>query len=312
MTETTKTVFGKYEIRKTKKQKTAFIDYVRSVAESEGYDCRVEKGALGARNIVVGDPDSAKVIYTAHYDTCVALPFPNFITPNNIFVYLLYQLSVIFLFMFIPLFFAGFIVGTVLSFANIGEELAIDIAFWIEELIFVALLILLFFGPANKHTANDNTSGVTVLLDAMVAMPTGDREKVAFVFFDLEEAGLLGSMSFAFKHKNAMKDKLLVNFDCVSDGENVIFAVKKKAKKYIPTLNEAFKENGELNIEIAPKGIFYPSDQENFPCGVGVAACRKKRGILYLGRIHTHRDTVYLQRNIDFLTAGAVKLARIS
>ena len=34
MTETTKTVFEKYEIRKTRKQKTAFIDYVTSTVDT--------------------------------------------------------------------------------------------------------------------------------------------------------------------------------------------------------------------------------------------------------------------------------------
>ena len=62
MTETTKTIFERYQIRKTKRQKTDFIEYVRSLAVEKGYSCRVEKGSFGARNIVVGDPDSAKVV----------------------------------------------------------------------------------------------------------------------------------------------------------------------------------------------------------------------------------------------------------
>lgn len=59
MSETARDVFAKYEIRKTKRQKTAFIQHVSSVADAEGYECRVEKGYLGARNIVVGNPDTA-------------------------------------------------------------------------------------------------------------------------------------------------------------------------------------------------------------------------------------------------------------
>ena len=83
MTKTTETVFQNYEIRKTKKQKSAFIDYVKTVADENGYSCEIQKGALGVRNIVIGSPEKAKVIYTAHYDTCAALPFPNFITQKN-------------------------------------------------------------------------------------------------------------------------------------------------------------------------------------------------------------------------------------
>ena len=102
MTETTQTIFEKHQIRKSRKQKTAFIEYVQSTAASLGYDCRTEKGYLGARNIVVGNPDTAKVIYTAHYDTCAVMPFPNFITPKCVWLFLLYQIAVGLLLVAIP------------------------------------------------------------------------------------------------------------------------------------------------------------------------------------------------------------------
>ena len=91
MTETTKEIFEKYQVRKTKKQKASFIEYVKQIAENYEYDFKVEKGSFGARNIVIGNPDTAKVLYTAHYDTCARLPFPNFITPKSFLIYLLYQ-----------------------------------------------------------------------------------------------------------------------------------------------------------------------------------------------------------------------------
>ena len=92
MTESTAKVFEKYQVRKTKKQKNAFIEYISSLSTKNGYSTHVEKGILGARNIIVGDPEKAKVIYTAHYDTCARLPLPNFITPKSFLIYLLYQI----------------------------------------------------------------------------------------------------------------------------------------------------------------------------------------------------------------------------
>ena len=89
-----KTVLDRYQIRKSKAQKQAFRTYLRSVAQQQGYTTTEERGALGATNLIVGSPDTAKVVYTAHYDTCAVLPFPNFITPKNILLYLLYQLVV--------------------------------------------------------------------------------------------------------------------------------------------------------------------------------------------------------------------------
>ena len=78
-------------------------------------------------------------------------------------------------------------------------------------------------GPASRHTANDNTSGVITLLETALAMPEADREEVCFVFFDNEEKGLFGSAAFTKAHKKAKKETLNINFDCVSDGDFIQF-----------------------------------------------------------------------------------------
>ncbi|MBQ2996145.1 MAG: hypothetical protein IJE22_02780 [Oscillibacter sp.] len=64
MTETTREIFETYQVRKTKKQKTAFIEYAKQIALHYDYDFTVEKGAFGARNIVIGKPNTAKLLYT--------------------------------------------------------------------------------------------------------------------------------------------------------------------------------------------------------------------------------------------------------
>ncbi len=309
MTETTQAVFERYEVRKTKGERKAFRDYAREIATREGYDCHEEKGSLGAVNLVVGDPTTARVTYTAHYDTCARMPFPNFITPTNIWIYLLYQLLIVAA-VFLPAWIleAG---AEHLTLALGGSELW---GFLIGRLVFTALIVadlwLLMAGPANKHTANDNTSGVTTLLDLMVAMPADLRENVAFIFFDLEEAGTIGSMSYAGRHKQAMKDRPVVNFDCVSDGRDILFAVNKKASHLVPAMEVSFPSTDEFEVTILTKGYFYPSDQGHFPHGIGVAALKKtRRGLLYMDRIHTKQDTVYDEQNIAFLVAGSVRLA---
>ena len=310
MTQTTKEVFEKHEVRKTKKQKSAFIDYVTSVAKEQGYSCTTEQGSMGARNIVVGSPDKAKIVYTAHYDTCAVMPFPNFITPKNFLIYLLYQLVIV-LFIYVPVFAAVHLSYVICAFAGVSEGVALLVG---EIVLFVGMFLMLWLiaaGPANKHTANDNTSGVTTLLDIMCALPEEKRDEVAFVFFDLEEMGLFGSKGFANQHKQTMKDKLLINFDCVSDGDHMLFVLKKGAMPHAAAIERAFPSDETYTVEIATKGVFYPSDQANFPCGVGVAALNKtKRGnLLYMNRIHTKRDTVYNEKNIEFFVQGAVRLA---
>ena len=315
MTESSKTILEKYQVRKSGKQKSDFREYLKTVASGGGYEYKEEK-SFGACNVVIGNPDTAKVVYTAHYDTCAVLPFPNFITPKSFLIYLLYQLLIDF-----ALFGAISIVAFLLIKAPMifikNEEIRYEIAWLIyplwQILLWMSVLWMAGLGAANKHTANDNTSGVTTLIDIMNALPDELKERVAFVFFDLEEAGLIGSMRFKAKHKKAMKNKLLINFDCVSDGENMLFAIKKKAKRFLPYLEEAYKDSDNVKVELATRGVFYPSDQSLFPCGVGVAALKKSKllGMLYMNRIHTPRDVVFREENIEYLTQGAVKLAEI-
>ncbi len=315
MTKNSKVILEKYQVRKNGKQKREFRDYVREIAREEGYDYKEEK-SFGACNVVIGNPDTAKVVYTAHYDTCAVLPFPNFITPKNLFIYLLYQLLIVFALFGVISIVAFLLIKAPMIFIK-NEEIQYEIAWLIYPLWQILLWMSVFWmaglGAANKHTANDNTSGVITLVEIMKTLPKEMKNDVALVFFDLEEVGLVGSMAFKSKHKKSMKNKLLINFDCVSDGENMLFAIKKKAKKYLPNLEEAFKDNDNVKVDLATRGVFYPSDQASFPYGIGVAALKKTKlfGILYMNRIHTPRDVIFQEENIEYLTQGAIKLAEI-
>ena len=311
MTETTKEIFEKYQVRKTKKQRTAFIEYVKQISDRYGYDFKIEKGSFGAKNIVIGNPDKAKVLYTAHYDTCARLPFPNFITPKNFFVYLMYQLLVVAGFVVCSLA-VGIALTVILMLCNMNADFATDTGIDFAFIVYLILLFLMILGPANKHTANDNTSGVTTLLDIMTNLPEDLKDKVAFVFFDLEEAGLIGSSSFASKHKNTKKSSLVLNFDCVSDGETMLFALKRTTRKYADILDKAFVSTPDVTVDIA-KSAFYPSDNAVFEGGIGVSALKKSKffGVLYMDRIHTKRDVIYREQNIEFLKNGAIRLAQM-
>ena len=113
-------------------------------------------------------------------------------------------------------------------------------------------------------------------------------------------------MRFNKVHKSAMKGKLLLNFDCVSDGDHLLLVMQKGAYHLADKLRAAFIpcEGKEVLVERA-SNTMYPSDQANFPCGVGAAALKKKKGIgLYLDRIHTKKDTVLMQENLDCLADG--------
>ncbi len=310
MTQSTRVIFEHHQVRKTKKQKAAFAAYVRQIAAECGYHYAEEKGSFGANNLIVGDAQHARILCTAHYDTCARLPFPNFITPKNFLIYLLYQLAISLLIL-IPPFVILFAAPTVLTLLGMGIDSAVSIGGFLTYLSLIIVLLLIMAGPANKHTANDNTSGVTLLLDIMQQLPEELRQDVAFIFFDLEEMGLFGSAGYRARHKKETQNKLLLNFDCVSDGDHLLFALRKGAKPYADAIARAFPQEDDILVDIATGGVFYPSDQASFPCGVGVAALKKSRaGILYMDRIHTARDTVYREKNIAYLCDGVIRLAQ--
>ena len=92
ITEIKNTIFEKYQVRKSKKQKTAFIEYIKGVCEEKCISCTIEEKENN-RNIVMGaSPENSEVVMTAHYDTCAKMIIPNFITPKNFLFYLIYQI----------------------------------------------------------------------------------------------------------------------------------------------------------------------------------------------------------------------------
>lgn len=175
--------------------------------------------------------------------------------------------------------------------------------------------VLMIAGPANKHTYNDNSSGVVTLLETALSLPPQLQDKVCFVFFDNEELGLLGSALFKRRRRKTMSDKLLINFDCVSDGDHILILPSKAVRKrpeLMDLLRRSFVSQGNKTITVCQKSLLYPSDQANFNLGVGVAAFKKAPVIgLYTDRIHTPRDIVFDEANIQLLRDSAQRLVEI-
>ena len=309
-------VLTMFPVRKTKSQKQAFRNEVCEYAEKMGYPVTVESGSFGGRNVILGDPERARYLVTAHYDTCAAMLLPNFITPCNVTAYLMYQLCLILLI------FAGAIALSVIESAALagiavllGNHLGDGWIFFVGLVApglhgFNALLLILMLiiGPANKNNANDNTSGVVTLLEIARTLPENQRHKVCFVLFDLEEAGLIGSGSYRKKHKKATGNQLVLNLDCVGDGNHIRMFPTKKLKKdrvKCTSLYKACGYFGKKDLLVHEKGFYvYPSDQKHFPYGVGICALNWRKKLLYLSRIHTKKDTVLDITNVNILRAA--------
>lgn len=292
-------ILTQYPVRKSKGQKQAFRTDVCGYAASLDYECREEAGGLGVRNLVIGDPEKAKVLITAHYDTCAALPFPNLITPCNFLPFLGCQLLQIF-----ALLTASILLGILVGILTAS----VDIGYWCGYLGFWVFLVLMLIGPANKTNANDNTSGVVTLLEIARTLPENQREKTCFILFDLEEAGLLGSAAYQKAHKDETTHQLVLNLDCVGDGDHIRLFPTKRLKKdpgRLEFLRRICGYHGKKSIQLRESGFaVYPSDQRAFPYGVGICALRNSKAGLYLGRIHTKRDTILEQTNVNLLRAA--------
>lgn len=302
-------IFEKHEIRKSNKQKMKFIEYVYERLEKVGYtkeDISVDErwiGLLRTRNIVVGNPDKAKFIVGAHYDTCAISPFPNFMFPTNPIMYILSQCVV----MFLALFIAWWVM---VPFALYVENP--NACIYAFQFTLIAILIQLAFGFRNKHTANDNTSGVITLFKILEKIPEEKRKQICVVFFDNEEKGLWGSLYFAKKYPKS-QNKILLNIDCVGDGNNLLFMAKRGARqnKYYEYILNAFQETQSENsikfFHKKMKPLMFPSDQANFDCGVGI--CTLKKGLfgMYAGRIHTPFDTKCDMKNIEYVSDAVLQ-----
>ena len=303
-------ILQKYEIRKSNKQKAEFIEYMKERLAKSGYDpekdIRVEKkgrGLFKSRNIVVGNPEEAEVLFGGHYDTCAWMPFPNFMAPTNPVLFWGYQILLTVMIL-VSTAFVGFLAGLV---SGNGA-----VAYFAFLIALIALVIQLMVGFRNKHTANDNTSGIITLTHILEALPEDQRKKVCVIYFDNEEKGLFGSAFFYKKHKKQIKNKMLINFDCVGDGDHIVTMADSKCRKdakyqlFVDALKQ--KEAGADVKYLCRKMKFmmFPSDQMNFKKGIGVCSLKKSPIGLYVARIHTYFDTKCRKENVEYLTKAMV------
>lgn len=298
-------ILKQFLIRKSNKEKDRFADYLSDRLIKAGYseqDIQLQtkgKGVFRTRNIIVGNPEEAKVIIGAHYDTCALSPVPNFMAPTNPFLFLLTQVLMVIVIL---------LLASLIGYGVMLITPSPEIGYFAFLGTLILLLIQLMFGFKNPRTANDNTSGTITVTRILESLEPEFRKNVCAVYFDNEEKGLLGSDFFAGKHKTAKKTKILINFDCVGDGQHLVTLAKKKARKesHYPAL-VAILQKHAVNTDIRYHArkmlpMMFPSDQIYFRKGIGVCALKRSPFGLYCDRIHTPFDTRCREENIRYLT----------
>lgn len=287
-----------YPIRRTKEEKKNFQNYVLEIIPN----AKVETTKDGKNeNIVIGNPLTAKVVCTAHYDTPLHSLFPNIMIPRNKVLFWLYQ--------FAPV--------TVMLLLSLGPVFLVNAFYPLTRqqlmlgflVLYYLLYFLLFRGKKNPNNYNDNTSGTALILTLVKNLSQEQAENIAFILFDNEEKGKKGSKAYFNDYKEVMESKFLINFDCVANGNNLLFAAMEMAENVQEwrLLQEIFsaKEAEAAGFTMhfySMKETNSNSDHKNFPCGVGCMAYKNtKRGLLYTPYIHTSKDVVVDNKNVEFI-----------
>lgn len=273
---------GAYQERMRRKSKARFRRYLETQAKKYDLEYQVSKSKL-AKNVIIGNIETADYVIGAHYDTPPRLP--AFIA-NNIL------LTNIALMVIIP---------TMIIFSLFVYNIALPAMI----IYFLTLLYLLgFLSIPNKKNYNDNTSGVLVLLYLMSILR---NEKVAYVFFDNEEKGLFGSFSFlSFLNKKNLKPrrKKFIVLDCVGRGELIRFTYFKDNN--LPRELHKVADNGargEYRFEVKKSSLLEMSDHVAFMhhSHVGVFAYEEKGKKHRIRNIHSAKDKYFNIENIAII-----------
>lgn len=293
----------RFPVRRTDTQKEAFREYAANEALSSGFTVQTVRNDKH-NNLVIGNPEEASVVFTAHYDTPRQAVLPNLMIPLNPVLKYTWVLIPLFAMLALAIW-AASVIRDMTGLTGVARRLVFVGAYL---LIYFGLFRLLFWGPANKHNRNDNTSGTAAVLTLCRRLAGNSR--TAFILFDDEEKGKKGSKAYAQAFPDIRNNRLVVNMDCVGNGNNWIVSASEAAMNdpMFAALAEALKRI-DANVYSSRKASLN-SDQKNFEKGVGICAClHSKRIGFYTPRIHTRHDTVASSDNIRRLSDSLAAFA---
>ena len=283
-----------HPVRRTAGQKAEFRKWLLSELKKSGWRAHEESYGKfnGSVNVIAGDPDRADVCLCAHYDTGSRMLLPNFVSPTNVLAHVIYHLAA-------ALVLIGLVFGVSLAVCFPLDQPALMLPLFL--LLALAALWLSAFGPPNQNNANSNSSGVLALL--ATADAAAHDKRVCLVFLDNSEKNMLGAAAFRKKHMNNLSQTLMVNFDCVGDGDNLLLIPSKYSRwdaALTEALEQSFPAEGPVRRRLLVKGLqYYPSDHRRFKYSVAVCACRYLAGLgYYIPHLRTKRDTVLREENI--------------
>ena len=296
-----------YPVRCSAKEKEQFRLWLMGALRELGYEPALQsKDSMlnfggSMTNVIVGDPETAKLILVAHYDTGLKTLLPPLIMPTRPVTALLYLALTPILVLL-----GSFVLSFALTFPLHAPQWTLPIFL----LLLVASLFYLRFGPAETHNLSDNTSGVAALLEVASGLSPRRRGEVAFAFLDAGIGGMGGAKSFRARYPSS-KSKLVVNINCVGKGDEVLILPGKAGRWNAPALDaflDSFDCEGNKIVYLKTDGlVYYPSDNRAFRGAFTLCACEKIKGF---GRIICPRRAEEIdEENITIIKNGLCKLA---
>ena len=273
-----------FKERMKKKSKKSFREYIIKKANQYHLKAEVYPKSKWAKNIVIGDIKTAKVIIGAHYDTPPRLP--SFLANHLILFNILLGV---------------FIIGLPFILSGVVPSSWVLPSFYsVIGLLFAYLLGFIAF--PNKHNANDNTSGVLSVLTLAFFYP---RDDVAYVLFDNEEKGLIGSISLS-RALRGMHKKVII-LDCVGRGEHYCFYHYKKPH-FAESVMRSFMQidDAAFSTSLNRGGYLMTSDHLSFQAHdhVGILCFIKHKKKKKMRNIHSHLDKTINFDNIQYICDG--------
>lgn len=300
-------IYREFPVRRKPEEKERFRLWLMGALRELGYDPKLQTREtalqLGGRvtNVVAGDPETAKLLLVAHYDTPIKSLLPPLIMPTRPvsgFLYMALTPACVLL--------GSFVLSFALTFAVNAPQWTLPMFL----VLLVAALLYLRFGPSETNNLSDNTSGVAALLETAAALTPRYRGEVAFAFLDGGFGGMSGAKGFRAKYPSA-KEKTVINLNCVAQGDELLILPSKYSRwngEALDAILDSFDGEGNKTVFLKTDGlVYYPSDNRAFRYSFAICACEQLTGF---GRIiRPKRNQSIDSANLDILAKGLCKLA---
>ena len=172
------------------------------------------------------------------------------------------------------------------------------------------IVLAAYYNTCPLHSVSANHSGIVILCELLCTLTGAQRAKAAFVFIDRKGAGL---SYFRSQYKEQLADKLLVSFDCVSNGDTILIAATKQARAAMGDVIKCSFPQAESKAVLLAKAEKFNHivSQTGFQKAITVVALRPRRYIgYYVDRFRTNTDTEFDKENIKLICDGILNLLK--